>query len=238
MKAEPETDQGHRILIVEDDEELATQTRSFLEERGYDVEWANSVGPARKLISQNPYDLYLLDIMMPGVSGKVLCREIAETSRSGIIMASSVTDDVERIALLELGADDYIVKPYIMLELLARIRAFFRRSQVGDTGNQRPTRFGPWRFVDDERHLQHDDGRLITLTSSEAQVIRYFLTNPGLVCSREDLLAIARVRQHGGTGDRSVDTLIRRLRTKIEPDPADPVFIETVWGQGYAFRSG
>lgn len=238
MKTGSETDQGHRILIVEDDGELAFQTRQFLSDRGYDVDCANGVGPARKSISQHPYDLYLLDIMMPGVSGKVLCREIAETSRSGIIMVSSVTDDAERIALLEMGADDYIVKPFNMLELLARIRAFFRRSGGDDAGDQRLTRFGPWCFVDDERHLQHDDGRLITLTSSEAQVIRYFLANPGLVCSREDLLAIARVRQHGGTGDRSVDTLIRRLRNKIEPDPPNPVFIETVWGQGYAFRTG
>lgn len=238
MTADSETAQDHRILIVDDDEDLASQTRSFLSDRGYDVELANGVGPARKLISQQAYGLYLLDIMMPGVSGKVLCREIAETSRSGIIMVSSVTDDVERVALLELGADDYIVKPFNMLELLARVRAFFRRSQIGGADEKRRTRFGPWRFVDGERHLQRDDGCLVTLTSSEVQVIRYFLANPGLVCSREDLLAIARVRQHSGTGDRSVDTLIRRLRTKIEPDPANPTFIETVWGQGYAFRTG
>lgn len=238
MTTGSETEIGHRILIVDDDEDLASQTCKFLSDRGYNVEHAIGVGPARKLISDHSYDLYLLDIMMPGVSGKVLCREIAETSRSGIIMVSSVVDDAERIALLELGADDYIVKPFNVLELLARVRAFFRRSQTGGKDDQRRTRFGPWRFVDDERHLQHDDGRLISLTSSEGQVMRYFLANPGLVCSREDLLAIARVRQHGGTGDRSVDTLIRRLRTKIEPDAAQPTFIETVWGQGYAFRSG
>ncbi|MCR9087503.1 MAG: response regulator transcription factor [Rhodobacteraceae bacterium] len=238
MNGDSETSQGARILFVEDDEELASQTGVFLSDRGYSVECANAVGPARALISQQPYDLYLLDIILPGVSGKVLCREIAETSRSGIIMVSSVSDDAERIALLELGADDYIVKPFNMFELLARVRAFFRRTQGGRASEPRLQRFGPWSFVEDERHLKHDDGRLITLTTSEALVLRYFLANPGLVCSREDLLAIARARQHGGSGDRSVDTLIRRLRTKVEPDPADPTFIETVWGQGYSFRYG
>ncbi|CAK9060713.1 Transcriptional regulatory protein AruR, partial [Durusdinium trenchii] len=124
MNGDSETSQGARILFVEDDEELASQTGVFLSDRGYSVECANAVGPARALISQQPYDLYLLDIILPGVSGKVLCREIAETSRSGIIMVSSVSDDAERIALLELGADDYIVKPFNMFELLARATLF------------------------------------------------------------------------------------------------------------------
>lgn len=225
-----------RILIVDDDDTLAMQVNTFLAEHGYTVERASNVGHARTMIAQHPYDLYLLDIVMPGTSGKVLCREIAEASRSGIIMVSSLSDDVERIALLELGADDYIVKPFNLLELLARIRAYFRRMQVDKSRGQRLTRFGPWEFVESERHLRNDDGRLVSLTSSEAQVMRYFLANPGLVCSREDILAIARVRQHGGTGDRSVDALVRRLRAKIEPDTANPVFIETVWGQGYVFR--
>lgn len=225
-----------RILIVDDDDALALQVNTFLSEHGYAVERASNVGQARTLIAQHPYDLYLLDIVMPGTSGKVLCREIAEASRSGIIMVSSLSNDVERIALLELGADDYIVKPFNMLELLARIRAYFRRMQIDKSRGQRLTRFGSWEFVEDERHLKNRDGRLVSLTSSEAQIIRYFLANPGLVCSREDILAIARVRQHGGTGDRSVDALIRRLRAKIEPDAANPVFIETVWGQGYVFR--
>lgn len=238
MTARLETATKPRILIVEDDDELGAQVQEFMTPRGFHVERANGVGPARKLISLKPYDLYLLDIVMPGISGKVLCREIAETSHSGIIMISSISDDAERIALLELGADDYIVKPFNMLELLARIHAFFRRSQRSNTGNLRQTQFGPWRFVNDERHLQNDDGRLVTLTSSEAQLMRYFLSNPDLVCSREDILAIARVRQHAGPGDRSVDTLIRRLRMKIEPNPTEPKYIETVWGQGYAFRLG
>lgn len=236
MNGESEISETRRILIVDDDEQLASRVNTFLAERGYVVERANSVSQARVLISQRPYDLYLLDIVMPGTNGKVLCREIAEASRSGIIMVSSLSDDVERIALLELGADDYIVKPFNMLELLARIRAYFRRTQIDKSRGQRLTRFGSWEFVEDERHLKHDDGRLVSLTSSEAQVVRYFLANPGLVCSREDILAIARVRQHGGAGDRSVDALIRRLRAKIEPDAANPVFVETVWGQGYVFR--
>lgn len=209
--------------------------RSSLMERGYRVDYVPNVPAARGMIAQQPYDLYLLDLVMPGTSGKVLCREIAAHSRAGIIMVSSVADDAERIALLELGADDYIVKPFNELELLARTRALLRRSS-GDRPGGRLTRFGPWSFVSDERHLQHADGRVISLTPSEANVMRHFLANPNLMCSREDLLAIARVRQHGGSGDRSVDALIRRLRAKVEADATAPRHIETVWGQGYIFR--
>lgn len=223
-----------RVLMVDDDIKLADTTCTFLAERGFGIDHAKDVPHARNMIAECNYDLFLVDIVMPGTSGKILCRELASRSDAGIIMVSSLSDDAERIALLELGADDYIVKPFNELELLARIRAVCRRRRKREE-QVRCTRFGPWELVEDERHLQHDDGRLISLTSSEAQVMRYFTANPDILCSREDLLAIARVRQHGGAGDRSVDALIRRLRSKVEPDPANPKFIQTVWGQGYVF---
>ena len=231
-------DASEHILLVDDDLELALDTRAFLIARGYRVDHAPDVPTARNMIAANDYDLFLLDIVMPGVSGKVLCREIASANDAGIIMVSSENNDAERIGLFEIGADDYIVKPFNELELLARVRALSRRRKGIRKTQMRNTRFGPWQLVEDERHLQNDDGRLVSLTSSEAQVLRHFVTNPDLPCSREDLLAIARVRQHGGSGDRSVDTLIRRLRSKIEPDPANPTFIQTVWGQGYVFHPG
>lgn len=227
-----------QILMVDDDLELAKKTCDFLIDRGYNLAHAPNVPVARQMITSTDYDLFLLDLMMPGTSGKVLCREIASRADAGIIMVSSIEDDAERIALLELGADDYIVKPFNELELLARVRALIRRRRGSQTGKTRIGRFGAWEFVENERHLKNDDGRMVTLTSSEAQILRFFAENPDVLCSREDLLAVARVRQHGGAGDRSVDALIKRLRAKIEPDPGNPSHVQTVWGQGYIFRAG
>ena len=227
-----------RILVVDDDLTLAQRTCDILRTRGYIAEMAPDVPKAREMIGSHSYDIFLLDLVMPGTSGKILCREIATTLDAGIIMVSSMSDDAERIALLELGADDYIVKPYNELELLARVNAVWRRRRGGRDRQVRSARFGPWELVKDERHLRNDDGRVVTLTSSEAEVVRFFVANPNVPCTREDLLAIARVRQHSGAGDRSVDALVRRLRTKIEPDASNPTFIQTVWGQGYIFRPG
>lgn len=227
-----------RILLVDDDIESSEATREFLRSRGHDADHAPDVPAARRLIAADPYEFYVLDIVMPGTSGKILCREIATTSGAGIIMASSLSDDSERITLLEIGADDYIVKPFNPLELLARINAVTRRRSGRRKGGDRLSRFGPWELIEDERHLRHADGHIVTLTSSEAEAIRYFVANPNMPVTREDLLAVTRARQHGGAGDRSVDALVRRLRTKIEEDPRDPSFIQTIWGQGYVFRSG
>ncbi|CAD0186979.1 Transcriptional regulatory protein OmpR [Ruegeria sp. THAF57] len=227
---------NERILICDDDVEFAENICEFLLGKGYQVDHVPNVPTAREKIEAETYDLFLLDLIMPGTTGKVLCREIAARLDAGIIMISSVDDDAERISLLELGADDYIIKPFNDLELLARIRAVMRRRQSGQQGQKRLNRFGPWELVENERHLKHDDGRMITLTSSEARVMRFFVENPDVLCTREDLLAVARTRQHGGAGDRSVDALIKRLRSKIEADPANPDHIRTVWGQGYIFR--
>lgn len=225
-----------RILVVDDNAEIAQRAREELRLRNFPSDYAPDVPAARALIAQHPYDLYLLDIVMPGTSGKVLCREIAETSDAAIIMVSSLSDDAERISLLELGADDYIVKPYNPNELLARVRAVLRRKGASILRQTRHTHFGPWTMIDDERHLKHEDGRMVALTSSEAALMRHFLANPGTLHSRSDLLAIARMRQHSGIDDRSVDTLVKRLRKKIELDPSKPSFIQTVWGKGYTFH--
>ncbi len=227
-----------RILICDDDVEFAEKVCAFLSDKGYRIDHAPNVPTARQMMSDETYGLFLLDLVMPGTSGKVLCHEIATRVDAGIIMISSIDDDAERISLLELGADDYIIKPFNELELLARVRAVLRRRDNSSQGKTRVTRFGPWQLVENERHLRNDDGRMITLTSSEARVIRFFAENPDVLCSREDLLAVARTRQHGGTSDRSVDALIKRLRSKIEADPANPDHIRTVWGQGYIFRPG
>jgi len=236
--AEGSINANDRILICDDDIEFAEGVCVFLRDKGYQIDDVPDVPSARLKIKSENYGLFLLDLVMPGTSGKVLCREIASRLDAGIIMISSVDDDAERISLLEMGADDYITKPFNDLELLARIRAVMRRRQTGQKSKVRLTRFGPWELVGNERNLQNDDGRVVTLTSSEARVLRFFAENPDVLCTREDLLAVARTRQHGGTGDRSVDALIKRLRSKIECNPANPEHIRTVWGEGYLFRPG
>jgi len=232
------TDERPRILIVDDDRDLATAVRQYLSDNGYFVQHAESVAAARRLIEEGHYDLYVLDLVMPGTSGKVACREIRMASQAGIVVASSLSDDDERIGLLEMGADDYIVKPFNPAELLARIRAVLRRLSGDRTRNTHAAKFGPWQFVEGDRHLKHEDGLVVTLTGSESEVLRYFVGNPDVLCSRDDLLAVSRMRQYGGAGDRSVDVLIGRLRKKLKRHPQDPDLIETVWGRGYIFRKG
>lgn len=223
-----------RILVVDDDADFVSDVVAELEDRGYSVRSARSVAEARLRLVDFTDDLVLLDLLLPGTNGRVLCCEIAETTQAGVIVVSAVNDDAERIALLDFGADDYIVKPFNMLELQARIRAFFRRSGKGPKRHSHM--FGPWRMHEEDRHLLHEDGRLVTLTSSEAQVMRLFTSNPGIVFDREDLLAVSRIRQHVGRNDRSIDNLIKRLRKKIETDPSQPVHLQTVWGRGYMFK--
>ncbi|GAB5378617.1 MAG: response regulator [Acuticoccus sp.] len=226
-----------QILIVDDDETHARATGDFLASRNFGVQLANGAGEARQAAQQVEFDLFLLDIVMPGTSGKVLCCEFAATQRGGIIIISSLVGPAERISLIEMGADDYIEKPFEPLELLARIRAFFRRYRAAA---QEPpaTRFGPWQIGEHARIIQHEDGRVVTLTPAEARVLRHFLANPELALPRDEILAISRMRQHAGAQDRSVDNLVKRLRQKIEKEPTVPRHIETVWGKGYAFRLG
>lgn len=223
-----------RILVVDDDGDFVADVVTDLESRGYSVRSAGSVTEARLLLSKFIDELVLLDLLLPGTNGRVLCCEIAETTQAGIIVVSAVDSDSERIALLDFGADDYIVKPFNMLELHARIRAYFRRSKKGPSVSS--PKFGPWRLYENDRHLLHDDGRLVTLTPSEALVMRLFAANPGIVFDREDLLAVSRIRQRVGRNDRSMDNLIRRLRMKIEADPGQPSHLKTVWGRGYVFN--
>lgn len=224
-----------RILVVDDDVDFIAKVVEALSGNGYAVRTANSVNEARSLLAEFTDELVLLDLLMPGTTGRVLCCEIAESTNAGIFVVSSVDSDAERIALLDVGADDYIVKPCNMIELCARIRAYFRRSQKGYPTQS--SRFGPWCLTENDRHLLHEDGRLVTLTSSEAIVMRLFTSNPGIVFDREDLLAVSRIRQQVGRNDRSVDNLIKRIRKKIEVDPASPAHLQTVWGRGYVFNS-
>jgi len=227
------------ILIVEDDADLSRALAGFLEEQGYAVTSAADVPQGRAALRASSADLCLVDIVMPGPSGRVFCREVVEQSDRPVIMMSSLSDSDTVIALLELGADDYIVKPFEMGEMLARIRAVLRRNAkaAAQAGPQASAgmRFGPWGFEPGERRLRHADGFSVKLTPSETGILRFMLASPGTVFSREDLLAVSRTRQHGGADDRAIDNLMKRLRKKVEADTSAPRHLVTVWGKGYRF---
>jgi len=226
---------GARLLIVEDDTALAVEMARLLADRGYSVRIAEDA-PQARATGWRDIDLMLLDLELPGVNGRVLCREVADTSPAGIIVVSSHSELVDRVSLLGMGADDYIAKPFEVAELVARIQAVLRRRTTANPIGRVET-FGPWRFAEDGHRLEHEDGRVVALTSSEAKVLRHLVDNPGLVFSREELLAISRARQHAGAGDRSVDNLIKRLRRKLGSTGDEPRFIQSVWGRGYLFQA-
>lgn len=221
-----------RLLIVDDDADLAAHLKAFLTKQGFDVRVAPDVPQGRVALAEHEPALCLVDIMMPGPSGKVFCAEIADGSDTGVVMMSSLSDSETIIALLEIGADDYLVKPFHPPEILARIRAVLRRQGAGVPA--RPLdRLGPWALELAERRLRHDEGFTVSLTPSEMEVLRFMSASPRTVFARSDLLAASRARQHGGNDDRAVDNLIKRLRRKLEADPANPRHVVTVWGKGY-----
>ncbi|MEM7709742.1 MAG: response regulator transcription factor, partial [Pseudomonadota bacterium] len=221
-----------RLLIVDDDVDIAEHLRRFLAERGFDVRVAYDVPSGRAALAAHAPALCLVDIVMPGPSGKVFCAEIAARSDAGVVMMSSLSDSETIIALLEIGADDYLVKPFHLPEMLARVRAVLRRLDAG--APVRPLdRLGPWALELAERRLRHDEGFTVALTPSEMEMLRFMSASPGTVFARSDLLAASRARQHGGNDDRAIDNLVKRLRRKLETDSADPQHLVTVWGRGY-----
>lgn len=226
-------------MIVEDDTELSAELARFLRAQGYAVTLAEDVPTGRAALREGAPDLCLVDIVLPGPSGRVFCREVAQQSDRPVIMMSSLGDSETVIALLDLGADDYIVKPFEMGEMLARIRAVLRRqAKIEARLEAQPaaaTRFGPWAFEPAERRLRHADGFSVTLTPSETEILRFMLASPGTVFAREDLLAVSRTRQHSGADDRAIDNLMKRLRKKVEADTSAPRHLVTVWGKGYRF---
>ncbi|MFY0681508.1 MAG: response regulator transcription factor [Thalassovita sp.] len=223
------------LLLVDDDHDLVEDLALFLQSQNHKVTLCYDVPSARLALEKAPFDICVVDIVMPGPSGQVFCREIADASDAGIIMMSSLAASETVISLLELGADDYIVKPFKFPELLARIRAVARRRSSSHR-IEKITRIGPWTLELAERRLRHDDQFSVALTPSEVEVLQLLTASPGTVFSRADLLAASRTRHHSGADDRAVDNLIKRLRRKIEEDAANPRHIQTVWGKGYCLQ--
>lgn len=222
-----------KILLIEDDASLAEEVVKFLNERDFSVVHVSNIRSGRDALHDFAPDLCLIDIVLPGASGRVFCKEVVEQSDSAVVMISSLSDSETVIALLEMGADDYIVKPFNMGEMHARIRAVLRRRVKDRNKAIVGTKLGPWDFDTKERRLRHSTGFTVSLTTSEAEILRFMLASPGTVFTRDDLLAVSRMRQHAGPDDRAIDNLINRLRKKVEEDSKAPRHIITVWGKGY-----
>jgi len=222
-----------RILTVEDDERIRTAVSLALEEEGWEVEEAANGEDALVAFAQNPSDVVLIDIMLPGIDGFEVCRRIRRLGDVPIVMVTARSDSHDVVAGLEAGADDYLRKPFDPKELSARVRALLRRSRPSGS---------PAQMVVDQLEIIPDEGvvRLagdeVHLTRTEFRLLVELASSPGKVMSREDLLERVWARDYFDD-ERLVDVHVRRLRTKIEPDPANPRYVVTVRGMGYKLQA-
>lgn len=228
------------ILVVEDDGDTRMLIGRFLRENGYRVLATRDGREMWEVMKQLPIDLVLLDVMLPGTSGLDLCRELRTRSQVPIIMLTARGSETDRVLGLELGADDYIAKPFSRPELLARIRAVLRRASLPvDTARSVGSRrigFDGWMLDTARRELIAPDGAGIDLSAAEYDLLLAFIEHPQRVLSRDQLLELSRNRA-GDVFDRSIDVLVGRLRRKIEPDDGSPVLIKTLRGAGYMFTA-
>ncbi len=225
------------ILIVDDHREIRDLVTRALTKEGFRVSAAADGKAMRKLLADARIDLILLDLMLPGESGLTLCRELRSQSNIPIIMVTAKGEEVDRVIGLELGADDYLPKPFGTRELVARINAVLRRAKPAEaTAEPRPARlmFDRWTLDTGTRELVRDDGVAVPLSTGEYDLLLVLVQRPQRVLSRETLLDLARGRA-ANAFDRSIDTQVSRLRKKLEADPSDPRIIQTVWGGGYVF---
>ncbi|MBE0530722.1 MAG: response regulator transcription factor [Rhodospirillales bacterium] len=231
---------GQRILIVDDSPELAESLQLYLSRQGFEVDVAHDGAEGRALIDRREADLILLDVNLPDESGFDIARDIRRVSAVPIIMLTGRKDEVDRIVGLDLGADDYVAKPFSAGELAARIRAVLRRAEaVGapsrdDAHEKRNAWFGGWQMDMARRRLLSPEGREIRLTAGEFDLLLALIKHPLQVRTREQLLA-STGENTAEAFDRAIDTRITRLRNKIEPDPKSPTFIKTERGVGYVF---
>ena len=227
------------ILIVDDHREIRDLVSRALAKEGFRVSTAADGKAMRKVLADGRIDLILLDLMLPGEGGLALCREIRNTSSVPIIMVTAKGEEVDRVIGLELGADDYLPKPFGTRELIARINAVLRRTRADTPGTQpalktRRYAFDRWVLNVEARELIGDDGVAVALSTGEFDLLMAMVTRPQRVLARETLLDLARGRA-ASSFDRSIDTQVSRLRKKLEADPAEPRIIQTVWGGGYMF---
>ena len=222
-----------KILIVEDEEAIADLEKDYLELSGFKVEVANDGETGLKKALGEEFDMFILDLMLPGIDGFEICRQIRDVKNTPIIMVSAKKDDIDKIRGLGLGADDYMTKPFSPSELVARVDAVYRRVSMSSAKQEPETelRSGPFQLNIRSRSLTRD-GQKIDLTQVEFQLMEHFMRNPNVALDRSALLATVWGDSYFGD-DKIVDVNVRRLRMKIEPEPSNPKYLTTVWGFGY-----
>ncbi len=223
-----------RIMVVEDEESFSDALSFMLRKEGFAVSVATTGPDALAQFEREPSDLVLLDLMLPGMSGTDVCRSIRARSRVPIIMVTAKDSEIDKVLGLELGADDYVTKPFSSRELVARIRAVLRRN-VDDVDDSPVVEAGPVR-IDPERHQVQVDGQVVSMPLKEFDLLEYLVRNAGRVLTRGQL--IDRIWGSDYVGDtKTLDVHVKRLRAKVEPDPANPVHLLTVRGLGYKFEA-
>ena len=224
-----------RLLVVDDDPELRELITAYLSKQGYEIV---AVGDGRAMdhaFAAGGIDLVILDLMLPGEDGLDIAKRLKQTTDVPIIIVSAQGEEIDRIVGLEVGADDYIGKPFNPRELLARVRAVLRRVRSSGTVRQlaRVVEFSDFR-LDLDAHLLTRNGTTVPLTSGEFDLLGILVRYPNQVLDRDRILDLLTGAERSPF-DRSIDVRITRLRSKIEPDPSSPVFVRTIWGKGYMF---
>lgn len=231
-----------RVLVADDEADLRALLQRYLTDQGCSVRTVDGSAGVDKLLARERFDVLVLDVMMPGEDGLALCRRLrAQGETIPIVMLTARGDPLDRIIGLEMGADDYLAKPFTPRELLARVQALVRRQRVlgayaGPLDGDGRIEFGPHTLHLGERRLERD-GADVPLSSAEFLLLRAFAQHPNRPLGRDRLIELAHGRDHDVT-DRSIDVTVMRLRRLIEPDPAEPRHIRTVWGVGYVFVPG
>ena len=227
---------AQRVLVVDDEKLIVKGIRFSLEQDGMEVDCAYDGEEALELARQNQYDMVLLDVMLPKMTGFEVCQQIREFSNVPIVMLTAKGEDMDKILGLEYGADDYITKPFNILEVKARLKAIMRRTapKEGKGDKTAVLESGEMRVNREDRRV-YIAGKEINLTSKEYEVLELLMANPGKVYSRENLLKSIWGADYPGDV-RTVDVHVRRLREKIEASPSEPKFVQTKWGTGYFFR--
>jgi len=228
------------IALVDDHRDIRDLVSKYLTQHGYRVSVAENGAALRRLLERSAPDLVVLDIMMPGEDGLSVCRYLRSATNLPVIFLTAMAEETERIIGLEMGADDYLIKPFNPRELLARIKAVLRRVNSlppqRDKLKAKAFRFDRWLLNVGRRELVNSHGVGVPLSTAEFRLLKAFLDHAGLVLSRDQLLDIT-VGRAADIFDRSIDNQVSRLRKKIELDPRTPILIKTHWGGGYCFTA-
>jgi DNA-binding response OmpR family regulator len=227
----------NRILVVDDEEKITRVIRAYLEKEGFAVTEAHDGPTALQLAEEREFDLMILDLMLPGISGEDICKQLRRRGSSlPVIMLTAKGSEEEKIRGLALGADDYVVKPFSPGELVARVYAVLRRYHAGNNAMTAMLEFADGLLhIDTQRHEVVSGGKTLDLTATEYRILTAMARNPGRVFSRGELLEYAQGAMPTGF-DRTIDSHIKNLRQKLEPKPDEPRFIRTVYGVGYKFE--